>query len=105
MLLLIGLLQFEGQACYAIGWGIPPSLPEDVSEGSKTSCSLVCQFFPLLAAADLEGFGLMQSKAEAADYHKLLLSRLKEARERRSESLAKKRADRMASKASREADE
>eukprot|EP00884_Botryococcus_braunii_P022156 jgi/Botrbrau1/8624/Bobra.0196s0019.1 len=43
-----------------------------------------------------------KSKAEAAEYHKLLLSRLKEARERRSESLAKKRADRMASKASKD---
>jgi small subunit ribosomal protein S6e len=44
----------------------------------------------------------MQSKAEAAAYHKLLVTRLKEQRERRSESLAKKRAIRQASQASRE---
>ena len=46
---------------------------------------------------------LLQRKAEAADYHKLLMQRLKEQRERRSESLAKKRAVRMASQASKEA--
>ena len=40
---------------------------------------------------------------QAADYHKLLVQRLKEQRERRSESLAKKRALRMASVASKEA--
>jgi small subunit ribosomal protein S6e len=40
---------------------------------------------------------LLQSKAEAQAYHKLLVSRLKEQRERRSESLAKKRAIRQAS--------
>ena len=45
----------------------------------------------------------LQSKAEAAAYHKLLVQRLKEQRERRSESLAKKRAVRMASQASSEA--
>ena len=39
----------------------------------------------------------VQSKAEAQAYHKLLVSRLKEQRERRSESLAKKRAIRQAS--------
>ena len=44
----------------------------------------------------------LQSKAEAAAYHKLLVTRLKEQRERRSESLAKKRAIRQASQASRE---
>ena len=43
-----------------------------------------------------------RSRAEAADYHKLLVQRLKEQRERRSESLAKKRAVRMASQASKE---
>jgi small subunit ribosomal protein S6e len=43
-----------------------------------------------------------KSKAEAAEYHKLLMQRLKEQRERRSESLAKKRAMRMASQASKE---
>ena len=43
---------------------------------------------------------VMQKKAEASEYHKLLMSRLKEQRERRSESLAKKRAVRMASQAS-----
>ncbi|GAX78432.1 hypothetical protein CEUSTIGMA_g5873.t1 [Chlamydomonas eustigma] len=45
---------------------------------------------------------LEKSKTEAADYHKLLLQRLKEQRERRSESLAKKRALRQASVASKE---
>eukprot|EP00798_Chlamydomonas_sp_ICE-L_P011301 gene11301-18938_t len=47
--------------------------------------------------------GLEKSKSEAADYHKLLVQRLKEQRERRSESLAKKRAIRQASVASKEA--
>lgn len=42
-------------------------------------------------------------KVEAAEYHKLLVQRLKEARERRSESMAKKRALRQASQASKEA--
>lgn len=42
----------------------------------------------------------MQKQAEAQEYHKLIVSRLKEQRERRSESLAKKRAIRMASQAS-----
>ena len=46
---------------------------------------------------------IARSKAEAGDYHKLLVQRLKEARERRSESLAKKRAVRAASQASKEA--
>ncbi|KAK9808150.1 hypothetical protein WJX73_002221 [Symbiochloris irregularis] len=41
-------------------------------------------------------------KSETAAYHKLLVTRLKEQRERRSESLAKKRATRMASQASKE---
>jgi small subunit ribosomal protein S6e len=45
---------------------------------------------------------LEKSKSEAADYHKLLVQRLKEQRERRSESLAKKRALRQASVASKE---
>uniref|UniRef100_A0A7S1SLA5 40S ribosomal protein S6 n=1 Tax=Tetraselmis chuii TaxID=63592 RepID=A0A7S1SLA5_9CHLO len=44
-----------------------------------------------------------KSKKEEAEYHKLLVLRLKEQRERRSESLAKKRAMRMASQASKEA--
>ncbi|KAL6761474.1 ribosomal protein S6e-domain-containing protein [Haematococcus lacustris] len=47
--------------------------------------------------------GLESSKAQAAEYHKLLVQRLKEQRERRSESLAKKRAIRQASVASKEA--
>lgn len=34
---------------------------------------------------------IAKAKSEAADYHKLLASRLKEQREKRSESLAKKR--------------
>lgn len=34
---------------------------------------------------------VVKAKAEAAEYHKLLTSRLKEQRDRRSESLAKKR--------------
>merc|ERR1719395_482739 len=42
---------------------------------------------------------IAKSKAEAAEYHKLLQLRLKEARERRSESLAKKRALRSSSQA------
>lgn len=42
-------------------------------------------------------------KAEAGEYHKLMMQRLKEQRERRSESLAKKRALRNASQASKEA--
>lgn len=46
---------------------------------------------------------IVRKKAEAADYHKLLMQRLKEQRERRSESLAKKRAIRQASQASKEA--
>lgn len=45
----------------------------------------------------------MQQKEEAAEYHKVLMDRLKEERERRSESLAKKRAIRQASVASKEA--
>jgi len=44
---------------------------------------------------------LERSKAESAEYHKLLVQRLKEQRERRSESLAKKRALRQASVASK----
>jgi len=45
---------------------------------------------------------LEKSKVEAQEYHKLLVQRLKEQRERRSESLAKKRALRQASVASKE---
>ncbi len=37
------------------------------------------------------GCGAPQKKTEQAEYHKLLMSRLKEQRERRSESLAKVR--------------
>lgn len=44
--------------------------------------------------------GVEKSKAEAAEYHKLLMQRIKEARERRSESLAKRRASRASSEAS-----
>ncbi|KAI8464762.1 MAG: ribosomal protein S6e-domain-containing protein [Monoraphidium minutum] len=43
-----------------------------------------------------------RARTEAAEYHKLLVQRIKEQRERRSESLAKKRAVRMASVASKE---
>jgi len=43
-----------------------------------------------------------KARAEKAEYHKLLITRLKEQRERRSESLAKKRAVRNASQASKE---
>ena len=46
--------------------------------------------------------GRLQKKNEAAEYHKILTTRLREQRERRSESLAKKRALRMASQASRD---
>ena len=35
---------------------------------------------------------IAKAKSEAAEYHKLLVTRLKEQRDRRSESLAKKRA-------------
>ena len=41
---------------------------------------------------------IAKSKAEAAEYQKLLSMRLKEARERRSESLAKRRASSLAKK-------
>ena len=44
-----------------------------------------------------------KAKSDEADYHKLLALRMKERRERRSESLAKKRAIRQASVASKEA--
>ena len=47
----------------------------------------------------------LQKKVEASEYHKLLMTRLKEERERRSESLAKKRAVRQASIASKESKE
>lgn len=45
---------------------------------------------------------MLQKKLEASEYHKLITQRLKEQRERRSESIAKKRAIRMASQASKE---
>ena len=45
---------------------------------------------------------IVQRKLEASEYHKLITQRLKEQRERRSESIAKKRAIRMASQASKE---
>jgi small subunit ribosomal protein S6e len=45
---------------------------------------------------------IAKKKVEASEYHKLLMTRLKEERERRSESLAKKRAVRQASIASKE---
>jgi len=44
---------------------------------------------------------ITKAKTEAADYQKLLALRLKEAKERRSESLAKRRATRSASQASK----
>jgi len=43
-----------------------------------------------------------RTKTEAGEYHKLLVQRLKESRERRSESLAKKRALQRASQASKD---
>ncbi|GBF96877.1 40S ribosomal protein S6 [Raphidocelis subcapitata] len=43
-----------------------------------------------------------RARTEAAEYHKVVVQRLKERRERRSESIAKKRAERMASQASKE---
>jgi small subunit ribosomal protein S6e len=55
------------------------------------------------ARAALKKARIVKKKAEAAEYHKLLVQRLKEERERRSESLAKKRAIRQASVASKEA--
>ncbi len=45
---------------------------------------------------------LERSKQQAQEFHKLLVQRIKEQRERRSESLAKKRALRQASVASKE---
>jgi len=44
---------------------------------------------------------IAKGKEEAADYHKLVLLRVKEQKERRSESLAKRRATRSASQASK----
>jgi hypothetical protein len=58
---------------------------------------------PSCCSASLKKRGLERSKAQAAEYHKLLVQRIKEQRERRSESLAKKRALRQASVASKEA--
>jgi len=55
------------------------------------------------ARAALKKAKIANKKAEQAEYHKLLVTRLKEERERRSESLAKKRAIRQASVASKEA--
>ena len=42
---------------------------------------------------------IAKSKAEAGEYHKLLQMRIKEQRERRSESIAKRRASSVAKKA------
>lgn len=55
------------------------------------------------ARAALKKNKIIKKKTEASEYHKLLMTRLKEERERRSESLAKKRAIRQASLASKEA--
>ena len=48
--------------------------------------------------ASVKKVAIAKAKAEAQEYHKLLALRLKEARERRSESLAKRRASSIASK-------
>lgn len=66
----------------------------------KICCSL-CERCQNRYAANTDVVCLvLQKKTEAGEYHKLIVSRLKEQRERRSESLAKKRAIRMASQAS-----
>ncbi|KAL6784328.1 RPS6 [Auxenochlorella protothecoides x Auxenochlorella symbiontica] len=52
--------------------------------------------------AALKARRIESKKTQQAEYHKLLVSRLKEERERRSESLAKKRALRVQSQASKE---
>ena len=60
---------------------------------------------PVLHVAAIDTYDVflwLQKSAEAQEYHKLIVSRLKEQRERRSESLAKKRAIRMASQASQQ---
>jgi len=48
--------------------------------------------------ASIKKAAITKSKTDAAEYHKLLALRIKEARERRSESLAKRRASSIASK-------
>jgi len=48
--------------------------------------------------ASVKKTAIAKSKSDAAEYHKLLALRIKEARERRSESLAKRRASSVASK-------
>ena len=48
--------------------------------------------------ASVKKVKIAKSQSEAQEYHKLLALRLKEARERRSESLAKRRASSIASK-------
>ena len=88
-----------------------PSLPRHRLQNGKTS--LKCPKIQRLVTpqvlqrkrhrAAIKKERISRKKTEAADYHKLLVSRLKEQRERRSESLAKKRATRMASVASKEA--
>jgi small subunit ribosomal protein S6e len=55
------------------------------------------------ARAAIKRSRIAVKKTEQAEYHKLLMTRLKEERERRSESMAKKRAIRSASVASKEA--
>ncbi|GBF91680.1 40S ribosomal protein S6 [Raphidocelis subcapitata] len=54
------------------------------------------------ARAAIKKARVERARTEAAEYHKVVVQRLKERRERRSESIAKKRAERMASQASKE---
>ena len=72
---------------------------------AKVLCRSICQLLPelpLIPFSDATFSTREQKKSEASEYHKLLMSRLKEQRERRSESLAKKRAERQASQASKD---
>lgn len=70
---------------------------------SRCVCVCVCVVYVCVRSASQKKQSLERSKSQAAEYHKLLVQRLKEQRERRSESLAKKRALRQASVASKEA--
>jgi hypothetical protein len=53
------------------------------------------------ARAAVKKAKIAKSKAEAGEYHKLLQMRIKEQRERRSESIAKRRASSVAKKSCR----
>lgn len=89
-----------------INYQTPRELWHDATQHSTAQhiCLLLCLLLTHPQAAHILPTDCEpQKKTEQADYHKLLMSRLKEQRERRSESLAKKRAIRQASVASKEA--